>query len=351
MNNESAVFAALADNVAVPSGDVPEWMLYMPSGKQRITPYVDGRAETIEITVDAAAADRLQADLSQRLKRKVKPFIDFDHEGKASAGRPLEFKWEDGRGVMCRVAWSESGRRAVAGGDYSYFSPTFRFDRATKRVAGLLKSGPVGGLVNDPAFTEIGEVKARAAQETSNQTPKQQMDRNEKVLAALVQAGLLSDSELDELSADNAAATVSARIAELKNKPAPQPDESAIEAANARIAALEQQLAAVKKREAESVVDAAVRAGRIPPKDEKTRAFWVSQIIANETAAVEALNAIPVNAALAPTGARSASDAPQPGDAEEKLSRRQMEKALEIMNAEKVPFAAAWPRAGARVTD
>ena len=56
-----------------------------------------------------------------------------------------------------------------------------------------------------------------------------------------------------------------------------------------------------KKKEqevaAQSAVDKATEDGRIPPKDEKVKAKWVS-ILNNDPSAIMALEALPVNPAL-----------------------------------------------------
>jgi hypothetical protein len=49
------------------------------------------------------------------LAKHVQPFIDFDHEGKASAANPKGFRWVTGKGVYLALEWTKGGRERVEG--------------------------------------------------------------------------------------------------------------------------------------------------------------------------------------------------------------------------------------------
>ena len=55
---------------------------------------------------------------------------------------------------------------------------------------------------------------------------------------------------------------------------------------------LKASLAEIEDKAADSVIDEAVKAGRIAPQDEKAKSFWKAQIKADKNS-VEILNAIP----------------------------------------------------------
>ena len=67
-----------------------------------------------------------------------------------------------------------------------------------------------------------------------------------------------------------------------------------LEAANK---SLKDELAMKASASADAAIEEAIKAGRIAPQDEATKAFWRSSITSNPDA-IKALNAIPVNQAL-----------------------------------------------------
>ena len=83
-------------------------------------------------------------------------------------------------------------------------------------------------------------------------------------------------------------------------------DESAAQAIEAKFKQLSakvteleaEQTAAVQAR-ANTLVETAVQAGRIAPKDEDTKSFWLESLIRDEAKAVKALEALPSNPVLA----------------------------------------------------
>jgi phage I-like protein len=64
---------------------------------------------------------RLLAEARER--KRSRPFIDFDHQGKEAAAIPVKFIWDEG--IRLEVEWTSAGREAIAGRTYSYFSPEF----------------------------------------------------------------------------------------------------------------------------------------------------------------------------------------------------------------------------------
>jgi hypothetical protein len=102
----------------------------------------------------------LQLDLQKLLRQNVRPYVDFDHVGGAAAALPKRFYWTD-EGVMLELDWTNAGKTAVSGRDYSYFSPTFLLDESGD-PAGLPQAGSIGSLVNNPAFRSIRRIAARA---------------------------------------------------------------------------------------------------------------------------------------------------------------------------------------------
>lgn len=139
------------------AGRAPEAVPFMPAGQHSICATVNGKPGRRLVTVDREACDRLQADLSEHLRasaagEKARPMLMFDHTAGNAAAKPLGFEWDDERGILLRVEWTQAGRDAVEGGNYGYVSPAFRLAKGTGEILGLAGGVEVGSLVNDPAF-------------------------------------------------------------------------------------------------------------------------------------------------------------------------------------------------------
>ena len=139
-------------------GAAPEAVPYMPAGESVIDASVNGAPGRRRVVATREACERLQRDLEEHLKasdakKKARPLIMFDHKTDGGAAAvPLGFEWDEERGILLRVEWTQAGREAVEGGNYGYISPSFRLQRGTGEILGLAGGVEVGSLVNDPAF-------------------------------------------------------------------------------------------------------------------------------------------------------------------------------------------------------
>ena len=138
-------------------GRAPEAVPFMPAGQHSICATVNGKPGRRVVNVDREACERLQADLAEHLRasaagEKARPMLMFDHAAGNAAAKPLGFEWDDERGILLRVEWTQAGREAVEGGNYGYISPAFRLAKGTGEILGLAGGVEVGSLVNDPAF-------------------------------------------------------------------------------------------------------------------------------------------------------------------------------------------------------
>lgn len=163
---------------------------FAPEGIHQINPGVAGGGSvTIEVAVNSGLAEKLNADLQQRIKtaeegNASRPFIDFDHKGGRAAGIPTRFYWEDG--IRLELEWTKAGQDAIEGREYSYFSPELMFNRETKEIRGLPQLGSIGSLVNTPAFQKIERLAAASSHKPK---PTPDMDPElEKVKAQLAAA-------------------------------------------------------------------------------------------------------------------------------------------------------------------
>lgn len=139
------------------NGRAPEAVPYMPAGLSEICCTVNGRAGKRTVLADEEAVERLNADLQDMLQasakgEKARPVLLFDHKAGAAAAVPKGFEWDEQRGILLRVEWTQAGRAAVEGGNYGYVSPAFRLEHGSDLICGLQNGVEVGSLVNDPAF-------------------------------------------------------------------------------------------------------------------------------------------------------------------------------------------------------
>jgi hypothetical protein len=271
-------------------------IVFLPEGTHQITASVGGKPKTLTVTVDDRVLASFADDLARRMESNVRPFAGFDHKPGAASFIPQGFRYESGVGLLLDVDWTSAGRAAIEGRDYSYFSPTFLVSK-DGIPTGLTTRGEIGSLVNDPAFEEIPRIAA-SHQETD---PMQH----------LVELGLVEAS----CAPDQALETAKAALASLREAAA---QVETVEAANMAKKSAEDELADMKKRNdeleaaykslkdemaakasasADAAIEDAIKAGRIAPQDDATKAFWRSSITTNPEA-VKALNAIPVNPAL-----------------------------------------------------
>jgi len=275
-------------------------IVFMPEGEHTITASVDGKPQTITVTVDPRVLASFTEDLGKRKESNIRPFGGFDHEKGAASFIPLEFRYEDGVGLMLDVEWTKAGREAIEGKDYSYFSPSFLVRNGIP--FGLPKRGEVGSLVNDPAFEDIPRIAASNSQHNSD------------IMEHLVKLGLVSSdtneeealvvaqSNLDELKekAEKAEEASEVQAAEEEEIEVKKETEEEAEKVTTETASPEEELADMKiayaklKEEynaameklnasseaaAAAAVEDAVAAGRIAPQDEDAKAFWKQSII------------------------------------------------------------------------
>ena len=352
MNTRHAAILTSAVAIDLPaSQQAPEWIVYLPAGKNTIHAKMNGKPAALEVIVDEDTATALRADLAARRKSTVMPFIDFDHEGKRASGWPTEFKWDAGRGVLLRACWTPGGKSAVANKDHNYFSPEFAYDPATKRVLGLLATGPIGGLVNDPAFRGIGAIMARhesppASPETETKPLNTPNMKHEAIVKCMVDSGILTDAEA---AADNAPALLTERLNALKAAKA-----TAAQATDqsSTITALRAELAEVKEKEATAAITAAVADGRILAKDTDTQAFWKSAILADPVKAQAALAkvqpvTVPADSQL--PGAEKPGSVTAKAELTQEQSAAVSARAQQIMASNKVAFPVAWSQAESEI--
>jgi len=272
---------AAFSNALAEGSVLPTDIQYMPPGRHRIRASQGGKPVSVEVAVSAATAAVLQTFLAAKMTaategREDRPFFDFNHEDREASAWPTEFYWagDDPQtgGVRARLEWSDAGKRAVEGRTFRRFSPTFHLN-----ASGCVTGSEInmGGLVNRAAFKRIAPLFAAAPVDTAHEQPLMQTLISTLRALSLVEASATEEADL--------VSQVSRSVSALKSQ----------------VSDLQASLTTQARQRAESLVDAAVHAGRLPAKDTDARGFWVDALIRDEAKAVKALDALAINPVLA----------------------------------------------------
>ena len=285
------------------SKGAPNQILYMPAGSHEIYCRVNGEPKQIEVHVTSQAAEALQSDLEDLLEHDVKPFVDFNHKGEAAAATPVRFIWKPDDGIYLELEWSRTGKENVEGRDFKHFSPTFEVDK-DGNPTGLPPTGPIGALVNNPAFRKQREIMDQIAAELAAQPTRKEkaMSVEAKGLGALAkelfgdEAPDSDDDQMpDKLLKKIKGLKAKLQEAEAKAKKASDDKDDAeakAKKANDDKDDAEAQLATIRKDRAEAAVDAAVQAGKLPGKDADLRKYYVDGYLINPSGTQKALDAM-----------------------------------------------------------
>lgn len=281
--------AYAAIDISAPSGasewTPPESLEWMPSGTH------DVRTMTGDYTVtcDESDAATLDTQLQEMLKKASegkasRPFIDFQHEGGAAAALPVRIFWQDG--IRIAVEWTQAGIDALKGRVFSYFSPEF-FLSETGHPSGLPEPGPIGGLVNTPAFQSIERLSASANtnQTEENAVEKTKVNRMESFIKRLREAGILPPDDQSANEDQLFAALKNMQCAGMDAAESVNDSIDEVAKAKARLTEVEGELTAIKaaqKAELEARADVdvteAIKAGKI---DETAKDAWRAMYVAN----------------------------------------------------------------------
>lgn len=270
-----AAFSAFAGDASAEGWTPPASLEWMPGGKHTVSATgPDGVPAVITTTVtehDAKALDeQLQAQIAKAAAGEAsRPFIDFNHAGADAAAIPVRFFWDDG--IRLAVEWTAKGLEALKGRVFSYFSPEFILDGESVSLPDV---GPIGGLVNTPAYQTIERLTAKMPETPENPnkgTPVKEL------LEMLVEAGMLP-ADKTEMKPEEVVAALKAKFdgvsAELNAAKSEATDVAAkLTKANDEHTQFIADLAA-------SEIDAAVTDGRI---EAAAKEQWIASYKVNPT--------------------------------------------------------------------
>jgi hypothetical protein len=155
--------------------------------------------------------------------------------------------------------------------------------------AGIPERGPLGALVNEPAFRDIPRIAASDA--TPDQPEKKEPTMSKLIFAALNINAADADAEQTALTKIEAMKSGSSKLEELNSKIVAltkERDEMKNSYEKAKAANQE-----AKELHADGLIKAACADGRIAPKDEDTKQFWKDLVVEKGDSAIKALDALP----------------------------------------------------------
>ena len=287
--NKRLIRALSADsNAETPLPDSLEWM---PAGDHVVFCTVDGEPSEVAVSCVESDAARLDAQLQQQLAlasegKASRPFIDFDHEGKEASAIPVQFFWQDG--IRLKVEWTTEGAEALRGRSYSYFSPEFILGD-DKHPSELPEVGPIGALVNTPAFQDIERLAAAKSNPEGNAS-NHKGKTMQLLMAALAEAKLIPSAKLEDQEAATQLKAALVKCAEDTGEDMKKKDDE-IASLKASVAALQATVDAQLKASAEAMVKEAVDCGKVND-DATLRAKWVDSILKDRENAKAMLDAI-----------------------------------------------------------
>jgi len=276
-------------------------IVYLPEGTHEIEATVNGKAQKRTVTVDERVLASFQADLAKRLSDNVRPFAGFDHKPGPASMIPTGYRYEKGVGLILEGELTQAGQEAIAGRNYSYWSPSYLMSKGIP--VGLTPTGEIGSFVNDPAFRSIERIAASHTETTMEITEiltelglaESNQTADEAVAAAKASLATLRES------ASTVESVTASRPAELEEVKAAKAEAVRIagelETVKASLKALEDEKAEQIKAANAEIVQAAVNRGAIPPQDEATKAFWLKSLDLDPESTKAALAALPGKAA------------------------------------------------------
>lgn len=301
---EEIVYAHFA-TVVEPNADntLPEDIQWAPPGKHTIKASAGGKPVTKVVIVNAKSAQAVQTFFADAMAKAGSneddlPFFDFDHQDGAASAHPTEFYWggDDPKtgGIRAKLEWTGAGKAAVLGKDFRRFSPAMKLADNGEIVGSEIN---MGGLVNRAAFQKIQPVRAKGTADPDEPTQDQNM---KTLLTLLAKAGLISSPDLDEASAASQFQTNHAALLAKQTKT--ETDLGTVTAKNTELTnALQVEKdrnVTLAKAQASAVVNAAVLAKKIEPKNATLIAKYEEMYQADPDGTKLIIDSLPVNPAF-----------------------------------------------------
>lgn len=275
-------------------------IMYMPGGRQTITPVGGGIGRPITVVVDAAGAAAVEAQRQALAAKGRKPYFDAEHADEFATFWPEKFEWRESPkpGIYATGELTSEGKAGIAGKKWRVFSPVFHVDDKTAAAARIVcnpaASPNMGAFCNNAAFSNISPLWAKHAvgAQSNIQDKSNMQDNDTAALRAKIEeqqttiARLEADVTSIKAKGENAE-LVQARLDATKNELKANQATLELEEIKAKNTVLENADKARREADADKAVAEAVARGAIAAKDEEGKQQWKTLLAAN-----------PANAAL-----------------------------------------------------
>lgn len=257
-------YLAMVAKIGLEKGaDLPEWFVIFAAGTTEIEG--DGSFVVDELAYEAVL-ERIE-------RRGIEIVFDYEHQtlcgDKApAAGWCKQWRYRDGVGIEARVEWTEKAAEFLAAGEYRYFSPVFYVRQSDRRLAAVTSVA----LTNSPKTNKLQPLIAKMGIEEEDDMNLLQLliaafgmseDSNEAAVVAkakellekgnmpLVAKDILTALEMEDGDVRGVVASIHA-IKQVPKTMVPRADFDALRAK-------------VEGQEAETLVAAALKEGKITP--------------------------------------------------------------------------------------
>lgn len=233
---------------------------------------VDGRTDT------GVPHWTMSADLAQQIiaafdAAQTDLVVDYEHatlkaaetgQQNPAAGWISKYVWDDERGLMGEVKWTQRAKDMIDSGEYRYLSPVLEYD-TLGNVRGLHSVA----LTNSPALDGMA-LAALSRQNSIN--PKQETSMNKEALIKLL--GLAADA--DDKAIEAALAEAQEKLGDKGTAGKPEDKPQGGNADDGEVAELKAQVAALSKKviamevggTSDGLIRAALSDGRLLPHQE-----------------------------------------------------------------------------------
>ena len=258
---ENLTYLAKLPNLPDSPENVESIQLFPPGDHAVTVTNAKGAPVELNVTITAATADVLETSRATYQAAADAgtgdaPYFDFNHDDREASAWVKAIYWagDDPQtgGVRAKVELSEAGKNAIAGKTFRRFSPSFH-STSDGRITGAPPN--MGGFVNRAAFRTIAPLFAKQSTDEKSTTTT-----------------MMTEEEIKLITDENTA---------LKSE----------------LETLKKSLEEMNRKDAEKLVDAAAKEGKIACAPE-LKAKWVESIV-KDPAAAELLHAMAPHPALA----------------------------------------------------
>lgn len=256
----------------------------MPVGEHDISAHSLDNPDGFQgnVIVDAESADYIQKSFERLTAEGNRFWLDRNHDDDQAVAWVKGFSWDEKRGIIAKVEWTELGKQILTQKLYYSFSPAFMLHPDTHKVVSLIPGHAAGGLVNAPAFGTAmpalvaASKKLTGAESTDNNQTNNNMKLKEMLLKKLAELGITPPADADE------AALLTLVFEALGGSKKTESEVSEIKAS----------LLAMKKAQddarIEGVVIEAIKAGKIKAEE---KAKWLKVAATQE--GIDIINGLP----------------------------------------------------------